>query len=54
MEIEALAIARVLEFAQSILEGDLEVIMKALVEKGTPYDLLVHDARIYSIALPSY
>ena len=51
MEIEAWAIARVLVFAQSILEGDLEVIMKALVEEGrslAPYDLLVQDARIFS------
>ena len=44
MEIEALAIARALEFAQSILEGDSKLIIKGLVEKGrslAPYDLLV-------------
>ena len=51
MEIEALAIARALEFAQSILEGDSKLIIKGLVEKGrslAPYDLLVQDARIFS------
>ena len=57
MEIEALAPTRALEFAhevgisQSILEGDSEVIMKALVEEGrslAPYDFLVQDARIFS------
>ena len=49
MEIEALANARALEFAQSILEGNSKVIIKGLVEKGrslAPYDLLVKDARI--------
>ena len=34
MEIEALATTRALEFAQSILEGDLKVIIKGLVEKS--------------------
>ena len=49
MEIEALATARTLEFAQSILEGNSKLIIKGLVEKGrslAPYDLLVQDARI--------
>ena len=51
MEIEALAIARALEFSQSILEGNSKVIIKGLVEKGrslAPYDLWVQDARIFS------
>ena len=51
MEIEALATARALEFAQSILEGNSKLIIKGLVEKGgslAPYDLLVQDARIFS------
>ena len=57
VEIEALAAARALEFAseigveQALLEGDSEVIMKALVEDGgslASYDLLIQDAKFCS------
>ena len=53
MEVEAIAISRALEFGfevgvtQAILEGDFEVIIKALVENEsfvTSFDPMIQDA----------
>ena len=57
MEVEAIAISRALEFGfevgvtQAILEGDFEVIIKALVENEsfvTSFDPMIQDAKVFS------